>query len=131
LDHTADRGIEVEAASRPEMFRRAAIALARMMVDTTAVSGLQNRELWIPGTNDIDLMHDMLTALLQTFIIDAFIWSELSVNEEQGGLRIRLRGERFDPSRHEFNQEIKAVTYEELSVRNSGGRWVARVIFDI
>jgi SHS2 domain-containing protein len=131
LEHTADLGIEVQAGSRPEMFRRAAVAIARLMVITEAVRGIESRELWIPGCDDADLMHDLLSRLLQTFMIDNFIWSDVSVDEGPGGLKIALHGERFDPARHEFRREIKAVTYHELSIRNAGGRWIARVIFDV
>ena len=44
---------------------------------------------------------------------------------------MRLLGKRFDPDRYEFRQEIKAVTYHELSVRSADGRWLARIIFDV
>ncbi len=131
IEHTGDVGIEIEADSRSELFRRAAIAIARLMVDTTGVRPIETRDLSIPGTDDADLMHDMLSALLQTFLVDSFIWSTAAVDEDSGGLKVRLRGERFDPSRHEFRREIKAVTYHELSVRNVDGRWFARVIFDV
>jgi SHS2 domain-containing protein len=40
-------------------------------------------------------------------------------------------GESFDPSRHKYNLEIKAITYHQVSVKEEGGKWEARVIFDI
>lgn len=131
IEHTGDIGIEIEADSRAELFRHAAIAIARLMADTAGVRLLESRHLSIPGTGDADLMHDMLSALLQTFLVHSFIWSAAKVDEDAGGLKVHLKGERFDPSRHEFFQEIKAVTYHELSVRNADGRWFARLIFDV
>ena len=130
IEHTADVGIEVEADSRTELFRRAALAIAQLMVDTANVRGVERRELTITADNDADLMHDMLSALLQVFVTDGFIWSAADI-DDSAGLKVRLLGERFDPSRHEFYQEIKAVTYHELSVQNAGGRWFARIIFDV
>jgi SHS2 domain-containing protein len=46
-------------------------------------------------------------------------------------LSARLAGERLDYDRHEFETEIKAVTYHQLTVRQENGRWSARVIFDV
>jgi SHS2 domain-containing protein len=131
FDHTGDVGIEIEADSRAELFRRAALAMAQLMVDTAAVRGIESRELPVPGTDDADLMHDMLSRLLQTFVVDSFIWSEVTIDDSGPGLEVRLLGELFDPDRHEFRQEIKAVTYHELSVRRAGDRWLARIIFDV
>jgi SHS2 domain-containing protein len=131
IEHTGDVGIEIEADSRAELFRRAAIAIARLMVDTADVRAAEGRNLSISATDDTDLMHDMLSDLLRKFVVDGFIWSAAAVEEAGTGLRVRLFGERFDPGRHEFHREIKAVTYHELAVRNEHGRWFARVIFDV
>jgi len=131
IEHTGDVGIEIEADSSAELFRRAAVAIARLMVDTAGVRALERRDLAIPPADDLDLMHDMLSDLLRTFVVDGFIWSAAAVEEAGAGLNVRLFGESFDPVRHEFHQEIKAVTYHELTVRNENGRWFARVIFDV
>lgn len=131
IEHTGDVGVELEAESRPELFRRAAIAIARLMVDTAAVRPVESRELFIPSAEDADLMHDMLSALLRLFLIDCFIWSDADVDEDDAGLKVRVMGEGFEPDRHEFRMEIKAITYHELSVRKVDGAWRARVIFDV
>jgi protein archease len=131
FEHTGDIGIEIEADSRADLFRRAALAIVQLMVDTARVRPVETRELFIPGTDNVDLMHDLLSALLQLFIVKAFIWSAAEIEAGDNGLKVRLSGERFDPDRHEFREEIKAVTYHELSVSEAGGRWRARVIFDV
>ncbi len=131
IEHTGDVGIEIEAGSRAELFRRAAIAIARLMVDTAGVRALESRDLSVAAAADADLMHDMLGDLLREFVVDAFIWSDAAVEEAEGGLKVRLLGEPFDPARHEFHQEIKAVTYHQLAVRSEHDRWFARVIFDV
>ena len=44
IEHTGDVGIEVEAGSRAELFRRAALAIAQLMVDTATVRRIERRE---------------------------------------------------------------------------------------
>ena len=133
FEHTGDLGIEVTAPSRTELFRRTAIAMAGVMVDTAGVVKRQSREIVVAGVSNTDLMHDVLSKLLEIFIIDSFIWSEVAVEEKPQGLKLRLWGETYDPSRHEFRTEIKAITYHELAVtRQKDGDWrTNRIIFNI
>jgi len=131
FDHTGDLGIELEAPSRDELFRRAGLALAAILVEPGNVAPRERRVVEVPVGSNIDTMHDMLTALLTLFSFADFIWGDASVTERAGSLGVTGYGERFDPSRHEFRGEIKAVTYHQLVVEESGGGWRARVIFDV
>jgi SHS2 domain-containing protein len=131
IEHTGDIGIEIDAGTRAELFRRAAIAIAQIMVEPTNIRTVTSRRLLIEGTRDEDLMHDMLSALLQLFLVEGFIWSDATVEECEEGIIIAVSGENFDPQRHEFHEEIKAVTYHQLTVRKTGEGWHARVIFDV
>jgi SHS2 domain-containing protein len=130
IEHTGDIGIEVNAPTRGELFRRACIAFASLLV-TSEVERHAKREVTIQADTDSDLMHDLLTELLCLFTIEGFIWSGATVVEHVRSLRVTLEGERFDPSRHSFRGEIKAVTYHELVVEHSSTGWHARVIFDV
>ena len=59
--------------------------------------------------------------------------ADLAVEANSDGwcLRGTVRGERYDPNRHELKTLIKAVTYHQLEVRSSKVGWTARVVFDI
>ncbi|HJU11563.1 MAG TPA: archease [Candidatus Binataceae bacterium] len=131
LDHTADLGIEVIAATRCALFRRAALALAALLVDQSNVIGAVTRESEIGGHDDIELMHDLLTELLQLFAADGFIWRDADIDERGSILHVRLQGESFDPNRHTARGEIKAVTYHQMTVEHTGTEWRARIIFDV
>ena len=131
FEHTGDVGIELTAPTRDELFRRAAIALASLLVETSSVEQAEQREVAIAAGTDSDLMHDLLTELLCLFTVEGFVWSDASVKEADGSLCVTLRGERFDPARHQFRGEIKAVTYHQLTVANSPDGWRARIIFDV
>jgi protein archease len=131
FEHTGDLGIELTARTRGELFRRAAIALASLLVETAGVAEVEQREIAVEAEADVDLMHDLLTELLALFTVDGFIWRDASVKEAGRSLRVTLRGEPFDPARHPFRGEIKAVTYHQLMVEKSSGGWRSRVIFDV
>lgn len=131
FEHTGDLGIELTAPTRGELFRRAALALASILVETSSVEKTAQREVVVEAATDADLMHDLLTELLCLFTVEGFIWRDASVKEVERSLRVTLLGEPFDPARHWFRGEIKAVTYHELTVADSAEGWRARVIFDV
>jgi SHS2 domain-containing protein len=132
FEHTGDAGVEVEASSRPELFARAALAMARLMVEEHGIVPAEQREVEASGTDDANKLHDLLAAALSIFLLDGFIWCDAKAREENDRVVLTLAGERFDRKRHVLLGEIKAVTYHQLSVtQTAAGGWCARIIFDI
>jgi protein archease len=132
IEHTADRGIEVEAEAPNELFRRAGLAIFSLMVSLEGVEAREAREATVRAEGWEDLLHDWLSCLLRSFLQDGFIAATITVEElDSTHIRARLVGERLDYKRHNFETEIKAVTYHQLSVTCENGRWQARVIFDV
>jgi SHS2 domain-containing protein len=132
FDHTGDAGIQVHARTRGDLFAHAAVAMAQIMVETRKVRAIERRRIEVRADSDADLMHDLLAAALNLFLAESFIWCEASVLEEMpNDLAIELVGEKFDPRRHQLLTEIKAVTYHELKVGQTGAQWTARIVFDV
>jgi SHS2 domain-containing protein len=131
FDHTGDIGIEITAPTRTELFRRAALALGALLVEPSHVANMELRTVEVTADDDIDLLHDLLTELLQLFAADGFIWRGVVVEMRDRGAHLALQGESFDPRRHSSRGEIKAVTYHQMSIENVANEWRARVIFDV
>ncbi len=131
FEHTADAGIEVEAPSRADLFACAAIGLARMMVAPHSIEPREHRMLEVEASCDEDLMHDALSAALDLFVFDGFIWRDAAVEERRGGLTLKLTGAPFDHRRHELLTELKSVAHNQLTVERSQSGWTARVMFDV
>ncbi len=131
FEHTGDIGIELDAPSRIELFARALVAIGRLMVEPDGIRLLEERRIELAAASDADLMHDLLSAALNLFLADGFIWRDASVAEKDGGLAATLSGEPFDRRRHSLIQELKAVTYHRLSVEKSNNGWRARIVFDV
>jgi SHS2 domain-containing protein len=132
IEHTADLGIEVEADTPGELFRRAGLALFSLMVNVEKVEPRTEREESVQAEGWEDLLHDWLSRLLSNFLQEGFIAAMITIEEiDATHLRARLAGEKLNYDRHEFETEIKAVTYHQLSVTCENGRWQVRVIFDV
>lgn len=132
IDHTADIGIEVEADTPSELFQCAGMAVFSLMVRPLGIETREVREATVHAEGWEQLFHDWLSHLLHQFLQDGFVAATIAIVEiNEQHVHARLIGEKLDYDRHEFETEIKAVTYHQLSVTREQGRWRARVIFDV
>ena len=132
FEHTADLGIEVEAADLPGLFTAAGEALFGLIADSTAIEERESLTLSVEGKGAEDLLHAWLCELLAQFNIGGFVAKRCDVrsvtNDRVSGI---IKGEKLDLARHGFRTEIKGVTYHNFTVWQENRQWHARVIFDV
>ena len=132
LEHTADLGIRVRAATLDGLMADAARGLFAVIAgDLAQIVPREERAFTVPGTDPVWLLHDWTSELLAAFEIDRLLLREFSVAVDAAGLRATAKGERFDPSRHELAHEVKAVTQHLLDVHQAPEGWEATFIVDI
>ncbi len=132
FDHTADLGVEVTTATREELYAGAAIALFDLMADLSTVRAGTAREVSAGGEDAADLLVNFLREVLDAYNRDGFLARTCLVREvDTCRIKALIRGECFDPQRHGIVQEIKAVTYHQALVEETGNGWRARVVFDV
>ena len=142
LDHTADLGMEVRGIDLKDLFTNAGKAFMHLMLKVESPSkgdglkgnGLKGdaRRMDIAGTDLADLMVRWLGELLYLFEGEDLVATIMDIDVlTPRGLGATLRTIPFDPSCHEIIREIKAVTYHQIAVIQSGHLWKARVIFDL
>jgi SHS2 domain-containing protein len=127
IEHTADAGVEITAASREELFILGARALYQLTLDYDAVEAVVERRLELAA-------HEWLAELL--YLLDAeelaFKKFRFEFGDDDAGLAATLWGEELDVGRHRPHGEIKNVTYADFAVeRRDDGTYHARVIFDL
>jgi len=132
FDHTADVGLAASADTLGELFEALGEGLAEVICPIEQVQARQGREIAVQAEDVEALAVDFLTKIMVTIETDGFVVAAVRVgsaaeNEVTGF----LAGEPYDPARHEFDTEVKAVTYHQLRVARDGEKWTARVILDI
>jgi len=135
IEHTADMGVEIEGTSFESLLSEGLLALTDTLTEVERV----NLELELPidliAPSREDLLVEWLSEIVYLFETKSVLLrqTDLEVEAEGGGWRLRgtVRGERYDPDRHEIKTLIKAVTYHQLRVKSSTTGWSARVIFDL
>jgi SHS2 domain-containing protein len=129
LDHTADVGIAVTASEPTELFRRAALGMARLMREEGGSGRSAERVVELPADSLDLLLVSWLAELLYLDEVEGFVFEDAAfVQLGDGGLKATVVG-RIEAEIPE--RQLKGVTYHGLLLEPDAGGWQARVIFDI
>ncbi len=132
LDHTADMGIAASGASLEETFVCAGEALAAFLCAPETVRDRETREIEVSAADREALLVAWLNEVNYRFEVDRFAFRAFKIRElSDTALRAVGRGEPLDPSRHRVGQQVKSVTYHELSIRQDPNGFAAQVYLDI
>jgi len=135
LDHTADIGLHIEAGSLNELFAEAGRALMAVLVaNPEAIEARQTEQVDVTAETLDYLLVDWLSLLLRRFELEGKLYQHFDVQVDTASthLSATLQGEQLDLQRHRVEQEVKAVTYHNLTVQTGpDGRWTAEVILDV
>ena len=131
----ADIAFEAEGESVEEVFRGATQALLESLANSVTVSGGWERAI---ERTDVDL-----SALLFDWLSEVVYWKDaagvvfreapLSLMREGDVwlLRARLIGAPVDQQTQELHADVKAITKHLYELKQTGGRWKARVVLDV
>jgi SHS2 domain-containing protein len=136
LDHTADAGIEVRAASLDALFAEAAAGLCGAITDPAGLVARHSAVVEVSAPDLEMLLVEWLQELLFRFETTGALPARVEVAvaaSPAGGWRLRatVHEEAFDPDRHPLAVAIKAVTYHGLRLEQGPDGWRATVIFDV
>jgi SHS2 domain-containing protein len=132
FDHTADLGVAIYGKTVKELFANAAFAVFDIITDLNRVKATEERTIIVEGEGWEDLLVNYLREVLYMFNGEGLLLKEYSIIEiDPQHLHGRVSGELFTPSKHRINTEIKAVTYHQVTVRETPEMWTGRVIFDV
>ena len=129
IDHTADWALRVRAGDLPELFRRAALGMARLLAgDLAAVPLDETRTLAVIADDAEGLLVEWLGELAYWAERDGFVapqveWDAFSPTS----LAATVRGGRLG----ELQKHIKAVTYHDLAIRPTGDSLEVTIVFDV
>jgi SHS2 domain-containing protein len=136
VEHTADVGLRVWGPTPEDLFRQAALGMVSLLVDPRRVRVHEDRSVDVEASDMEEALVAWLQELLYLYEVQRFVVTDVEVaSARKNGVRALVRGETFDPDRHEVRMEIKAATYHALDIRptraeNGCDRWECTIIFD-
>ncbi|MCI0418337.1 MAG: archease [Acidobacteria bacterium] len=132
LDHPADVGIEATGRNLAEAFEQAAAGLMSVILDPASVAVRVSKEVFLEGADQEHLLVKWLTEILYLYDGEKFAGREFEVVElTENYLRAVARGEPYSRESHVTRVDVKAVTYHQLLVEESGDGGRVRVFLDI
>jgi SHS2 domain-containing protein len=131
-EHTADWELNVWAEDLPGLFEQSArgmyaLAGVRLTASPTADGGRTARRLHLEAFDNEALLVAFLSELLRLGEEAGLAFDEFDLSVEAHHLDARLAGGVIAGQ----DKEIKAVTFHNLSIRNSGGRVEVDIVFDV
>jgi len=132
FNHTADLGIEVYGEDQKHLFVNAGLALFDLITDIDKVETKTSLPLTAEGINLEDLMVSWLRELLYLHQVKGYLFRDFVIHEiSDEVIKATVKGEKFNPRRHELIREIKAATYHQIKVACEKRTWISRIVFDI
>ena len=135
LEHTADAKFRAYGTTLEEAFQNAAVAMLNVMIDTSKISDEVSEKIELTSEDLDGLLVDWLAELLYLFEVEQIVFGKFKIDDiiENDGiysLSAIAYGEPLDLSRHNFDTEVKAVTYNSLKVEEMTDGWVVQVVVD-
>ena len=131
FEHTADIGVRAYGKTREELF----INAARALYEVQGRFDLADRrmiKIELSADSADELLLRWLSELLYRFSAEGVCFTHFRVQfTDPHKLTAQMEGGAVDFSHSEVSEEVKAVTYHQLSVQQTGDGWTATVIFDV
>jgi len=131
---TADVGFRAYGKTMNEAFQNAALALFEVMTNTKTIEPSIQKEIIIESEDPLALLYDWLDELIflhdsEFLVFNTFQVAIQKINEELYRLTGTAIGEFFNREKHEIREDVKAVTYHLMNIKEENG-FTVRVILD-
>ncbi|MDZ7263208.1 MAG: archease [candidate division KSB1 bacterium] len=132
LEHTGDVQIKVRGCSLPELFANSAYAMFDIITDASKITPQLSDIIEVSGMDLEELLVNWLSELNYLFVTESRVYCQFEIEHfSEHELSATVLGEKFNPHKHPFHTEIKAVTFHDLQVKKIKDQWETKIVFDI
>ncbi len=129
--HQADIGIKATADSISKAFEDAALALTAIVTEPKKVDAVECVEIECSAEDDELLLVNWLSSIIYEMDVRKMLFSRFEVEIENLTVRAKIWGEKINQIKHSPAVEPKAVTYNQLSVKEENGKWTVQCVIDV
>jgi SHS2 domain-containing protein len=132
LDHPADIGFRVRAATLPELFVNSAQALVYLVLDPSRIESQQKFNLAARAGDYEALLVNWLNEVLYFIDSKRLALGSFEISRlDETQVECIARGEPRDAVKHPPKLVVKAVTYHQLKIARTSDGWSADVYVDV
>jgi len=133
LEHTADLKFRSFGKTLAEAFGNAGKAVFAAITDLSKVETAASRKITLEAESLELLLHNFLSELIYLFSVEELLLKKFDVRilrVDTYQLHAIVWGEKINRSRHQLFKEVKAATYHDMKIENTGKGWIIEVVCD-
>ncbi len=129
LEHTADIKFQAFGRSMEEVFENSALALKETIFEKK-VQEKEEKEIEAKGKDFESLLYNFLEEFLYLLDAEDFLLSRIKeIKIDDFKLKAIVVGDKA--SNYKFTNNVKAITYNSMFVKNQDNKWIAQVVLDV
>lgn len=135
LEHTADVKVRVAEKTMEKAFISCAMALKEVIVDKIKVKAKVEKKINVGGKNIGALLYNFLEEFLYLLDAEGFLLAkikEIKIVKRTGKpfkLTARVIGDKAN--NYKFSNDVKAITYNDMEIKTSGGKFIIQFVLDV
>jgi SHS2 domain-containing protein len=136
LEHTTDAYIEAWGPTLERAFAHAAEGFYETMLNIEKIDPIVEAHVKAEGHDEKELLYNWLETLLLEFDIKEMVYAsyDISISSDEPTLfklRAKVRGEKYDRSKHGAKTEVKGVTYHLMTIEEGAKEATVTFILDL
>jgi SHS2 domain-containing protein len=129
LEHTADVKFRAYGESLEEAFANSVLAFAELVGKGEKINARKSKVVNVMGSDKESLFYNFLEELIYLLDAENFIVAKAEVFFRGNNLRAELFGD--DVKNYKELEGVKAATYAEMEVKQSGKQWIVQAVIDV
>jgi len=141
LEHTADIKFQAFGNSLEECFANAGLALVNIICKDK-IKSVKKKIIHVRGRDRESLLYNFLEEFLYLFDVGGFVVGEIKNITIRSSYKIKNKKKIYDMElscellgdnikNYETEGDIKAITYNDMFVRNDGEKFKCQVVVDV
>jgi SHS2 domain-containing protein len=130
LEHTADVKFQAFGNNVEKVFENSALALKESICGKTKIKNKKEIIIKVKGKDFESLLYNFLEEII--YLLDAknfIIFKIDKIEIKNFKLKAIIFGDKA--SNYNFTSEVKAVTYNDMFVKQKGKKWISQVVLDV
>ena len=131
LEHTADIKFQAFGKTLDEAFENSALAMFNTMYEGKIAEKIK-KKIKVSGNDFENLLYNFLEEFLVLLDSEGFFLSKIAkitIDEKKLKLEAELAGDKAQ--NYKIGLDVKAVTYNSMSVKKEKGMWICQVVIDV
>jgi len=131
IDHTADIKFQAFGLTLEEVFENSVLAVVETITGKEKIRQKNVKRITIEGGDNENLLYLLLEEIIYLLDAENFIVSKAKIDfdETVRSMKVEFHGD--EVKNYKGLNHIKAVTYNDMFIKNLGKKWIAQVVVDV